>query len=138
MDYRKRKTLQKQNSERLRDLGLPSDLFSEGFQEREAAAKRLELLLVVEFERRWRSGEWDHLSLPFDQIIERWSADIARPMHFASIGAQPRWKTALTTAGEEWRRISSGKQRLAWREYRRKQITTKRAAQGKPPSKWKV
>lgn len=138
MNYRERKALQKRNSERLRDLGLPSDFFSEGFQEREAAAKRLELLLVVEFERRWRSGEWDHLSLPFQKIIERWRADIARPMHFASIGPSPRWKTALTTAGEEWRRISSGKQRLAWREYRRKQITAKRATQGKPPPKFRV
>lgn len=138
MNYRERKALQKQNSERLRDLGLPGDLFSEGFQQREAAAKGLELALVGEFERRSVSGEWDHLSLPFNQIIERWREDIARPMHFATIGPSPRWKTAMTTAGEEWRRISSGKQRLAWREYRRRQIAAKRATQGKPPPKFRV
>jgi hypothetical protein len=138
MNYRERKALQKRNSDRLRDLGLPSDLFSEGFQEREAAAKRLELLLVVEFERRWRCGEWDHLSLPFYQIIERWRADIARPMHFASIGAQPRWKKMLLRAGGDWRRKRTGAYKLAWRDYRRKQITKKRVKQGKPPPKFRV
>ena len=138
MNYRERKALQKRNSERLRDLGLPPDLFSEGFQEREAAAKRLELLLVGEFERRSLSGEWDHLSLPFEHIITGWRAAIASPTHFASIGPAPRCKKALNTAREEWVRISSGKQRLAWREYRRKQITKKREAQGKPPPKFKV
>jgi hypothetical protein len=138
MNYRERKALQKRSSKRLRDLGLPPDLFSEGFQEREAAAKRMELVLVGEFERRSLSGEWDHLSLPFEQIIAGWRAAIASPTHFARIGPSPRWKKALNTAREEWVRISSGKQRLAWREYRRKQITKKREAQGKPPPKFKV
>lgn len=138
MNYRERKALQKRNMNRLHDLGLQGDLFSEGVQEREAEAKRLELLLVDGFECRWQAGKWDHLSLPFEQIIARWRAAITNPTHFASIGPSPRWKTALNTACEEWRRISSGKQRLAWREYRRKQITKKRADQGKPPPKFKV
>lgn len=138
MNYRERNALQKRNSERLRDLGLPSDLFSEGFQEREAAAKRLELLLVGEFERRSVSVEWNHLSLPFDQIIARWRADIAGPMHFASIGAQPRWKKMMLRAGGDWRRKRTGAYKLAWREYRRKQITKKREEQGKPPPKFRV
>jgi hypothetical protein len=34
----------------------------------------------------WKSGEWDHLSLPFAQIIERWKAELASPLHFASVG----------------------------------------------------
>lgn len=138
MNYRERKVLQKRNSERLRDLGLPGDLFSEGFQQREAAAKGLELALVGEFERRSVSGEWGHLSLPFDQIIERWRADIARPMHFASIGPQPRWKKKMLRAGGDWRRKRTGAYKLAWRDYRRKQITKKRVEQGKPPPKFRV
>lgn len=133
-----RRTLQKVNRQRLCDLGLPCDLFSDGFQEREAGAKLRELALIDEFERRSLSGDWNHLSLPFAQIIESWRAAVASPTHFASIGPSPRWKKALNTAGEEWRRISSGEQRTAWREYRRKQITKSREAQGKPPPKFKV
>ena len=35
-----RRSLRMQNMKRLRNLGLPTDLFSEGFAEREALAKR--------------------------------------------------------------------------------------------------
>lgn len=138
MKHGERRALQTQNMKRLRDLGLPSNLFSENFHEREQLAKQRELALIEEFERRSLSGEWNHLSLPFDQIIEMWRAAAASPTHFASIGPSPRWKKALNTAGEEWRRSSSGKQRIALREYRRKQITKSREAQGKLPPKFKV
>jgi hypothetical protein len=131
MNYREWKAPQKRNSERLRDLGLPPDLFSEGLQEREAAAKRLELVLVRESERRSLSGEWGYLSLPFEQIIARWRAAIASPTRFASIGPSPRWKKALNTAREEWVRINSGRQRMAWREHRRKQIYEEARSAGK-------
>lgn len=133
-----RKSLQAQNRKRLKDLGLPADLFSEGFWEREAVAKQRELVLLAEFESWWRSGEWDHLDLPFEQIIERWKAEIANPLHFASIGPMPRWAPILGDAACEWRRHRTGSYRKTWREYRRKQIAKKREEQGKPPSKWRV
>jgi len=138
MNYRERNALRNRNRDRLRDLGLPPDLFCEGFKQREMIAKRHELALLAEFERRWQAGEWNHLSLPFDQIIARWRADIARPMHFASIGAQPRWKKMMLRAGGDWRRKRTGAYRVAWRDYRRKQITKKREEQGKPPPKFRV
>lgn len=133
-----RRRLRMQNMKRLRDLGLPTDLFSEGFWEREALAKLRELALLAEFERWWRSGEWDHMLLPFEQIILRWRAEIANPLHFASIGPNPRWGPLMSKAGGEWRRHSGGGYRKSWRDYRRKQITKKREAQGKPPPKFRV
>jgi hypothetical protein len=133
-----RRSLRSQNMKRLRNLGLPTDLFSEGFWEREALAKLRELALLAEFERWWRSGEWDHLALPFEQIIERWRAEIAHPLHFASIGPNPRWVPVLGDAACDWRRHRNGSYRKSWREYRRKQIATKRALAGKPPSKFRT
>ncbi|MFC5480561.1 hypothetical protein [Massilia suwonensis] len=132
------KSLQAENKRRLRDLGLPVDLFSEGFWEREAEAKARELRLLAVFEAAWLSGEWDHLSLPFEQIIERWKDEIASPLHFASVGDRPRWIRALTYSASEWRRRENGSYRKSWRESRRKWIAKKREAQGKPPSKWRV
>lgn len=136
--HRHLKSVQADNRKRLRDLGLPVDLFSEGFWEREAEARQRERLLLAMFESTWRSGEWDHLSLPFEQIIERWKAEIASPLHFASLDERPRWVRALTYSASEWKRHSSGSYRKSWREYRRKQIARKREAQGKPPSKYRV
>lgn len=133
-----RRSLRMQNMKRLRDLGLPTDLFSEGFAEREALAKLRELALLDEIERCWRSGEWDHMALPFVEIIDRWRAEIADPLHFASIGPNPRWALEMGRASNEWRRLSSGSYRRSWREYRRRQITKKRAAQGKPPPKFRT
>lgn len=132
-----RRSLRMQNMKRLRDLGLPTDLFSEGFWDREAVAKLRELALLDEFERWWQSGAWDYMMLPFAEIICRWRAEIADPLHFASIGPNPRWLLEMGRASCEWRRLSSGSYRKSWREYRRKQITNKRAAQGKPPPKFK-
>jgi hypothetical protein len=133
-----KKSIRADNRRRLRDLGLPVDLFNEGFWEREAEAKQREVLLLTMFEAMWRSGEWDHLSLPFEQIIERWKAEIASPLHFASLDDRPRWIRALTYSASEWRRRENGSYRKSWREYRRKQIAKKREAQGKPPPNWKV
>lgn len=133
-----RRSLRMQNMKRLRNLGLPTDLFSEGFAEREALAKQRDLALLAEFERWWLSGDWDHMSLPFEDIIERWRAEITSPLHFASIGPNPRWVPVMTVVAGEWRRLSSGSYRTSWREYRRKQITKKRAAQGKPPPKFRT
>jgi hypothetical protein len=133
-----KKSIRADNRKRLRDLGLPIDLFSEGFWEREAEAKQREVLLLAMFEAMWRSGEWDHLSLPFEQIIERWKAEIASPLHFASLDDRPRWIRALTYSAGEWRRRENGNYRKSWREYRRKQIAKKREAQGKLPSRWRV
>jgi len=127
-----------QNMKRLRNLGLPTDLFSPGFWEREAEAKKRELQLLTDFEEMWKSGEWDHLSLPFVQIIDRWKAEITSPLHFASIGPNPRWVPVMGDAVCDWRRHTSGGYRKTWREYRRKQITKNREEQGKPPSKWRV
>lgn len=86
-----RRSLRADNMKRLRSLGLPTDLFSAGFWEREAAAKMREALLLAAFEAMWKFGDWDHLSLPFQDIIERWKAEIVSPLHFASIGPNPRW-----------------------------------------------
>lgn len=133
-----RRSLRMQNMKRLRNLGLPTDLFSEGFQEREAVAKLRELALLAEFERWWRNGEWDHMALPFQDIIDRWKAEIANPLHFASIGPNPRWVPVMMVAGGEWRRHSAGGYRKSWRDYRRKQIAKKREAQGKPPPKFRI
>lgn len=132
-----RRSLRMQNMKRLRNLGLPTDLFSEGFWEREAETKQRELLLLARFEATWRSGQWDALSLPFEQIIERWKAELADPLHFASIGPNPRWVPVLGDAVCEWRRHTEGGYRKTWRNYRRKQIAKKREGQGKPPPKWK-
>lgn len=52
-----RRSLRMQNMKRLRDLGLPTDLFSEQFAEREALAKLRELALLDELEMWWRSGK---------------------------------------------------------------------------------
>lgn len=133
-----RRSLRMQNMKRLRNLGLPTDLFKEGFWEREAEAKQQELLLLAAFEANWRSGQWDHLSLPFEQIIERWKTEILDPLHFASIGPRPRWVPVLGDAVCEWRRHTEGGYRKSWRNARRKQIAKKREEQGKPPSKWRV
>jgi len=57
MNGKERRALQTRNMARLHDLGLPADLFSEGFWEREAQAKLRELALLLEFERRSVSGE---------------------------------------------------------------------------------
>ena len=131
-------SLRADNMRRLRNLGLPTDLFSEGFWEREAEAKRRELLLLAAFEAMWKVGEWDHLSLPFQAIIDRWKAEITNPMHFASIGPNPRWVPVLGDAVCDWRRHTSGGYRKTWREYRRKQITKHREEMGKRPPKWRV
>jgi len=130
-----RRSLRMQNMKRLRDLGLPTNLFSEGFWEREAEAKERELLLLAAFEAMWKSGQWDELPLPFEQIIQRWKAEIADPLHFASIGPNPRWVPVLGDAACEWRRHTEGGYRKSWRDYRRKQIAKKREEQGKPPPK---
>ena len=130
--------LRADNMRRLRNLGLPTDLFSAGFWEREAEAKQRELVLLVAFESMWKSGEWDYLSLPFAQIIERWKAEITSPLHFARIGPNPRWVPVLGDAVCDWRRHTNGGYRKAWREYRRKQITKHREEQGKRPPKWRV
>lgn len=137
-DRRYLKAVRLDNMRRLRNLGLPTDLFSGGFWEREAVAKQRELMLLAMFEAAWKAGQWDHLSLPFEQIIERWKADIAHPLHFASIGPNPRWVPVLTSCACDWRRHSSGGYRKSWRDYRRKEIAKKREAEGKPPSKWRV
>jgi hypothetical protein len=131
-------SLQANNMKRLRNMGLPTDLFSAGFWEREAEAKKREAVLLVAFEAMWKAGDWDHLSLPFAQIIRRWKAEIASPMHFASIGPNPRWVPVLGDAVRDWRRHTSGGYRTSWREYRRKQITKERGALGKRPPKWRV
>jgi hypothetical protein len=78
------------NMQRLRDLGLPTDFFGEGFWKREAEAKKRELALLVMFEATWKSGQWDGLSLPFSEIIERWKTEIGHPLHFASLEPRPR------------------------------------------------
>ena len=83
-------SLRADNGKRLRNLGLLTDLFSAGFWEREAEAKQRELLLLDAFEAMWKARDWDHLSLPFIQIIERWKAEITSPLHFANIGHRPR------------------------------------------------
>jgi hypothetical protein len=132
------KGLRMQNMKRLRNLGLPTDLFTDDFWEREAVAKQRELLLLAEFERRVLAGDWAHLALPFNQIIKRWKDEIADPLHFASIGPRPRWVPVLGDAAVNWRRHRTGSYRKSWREYRRKQITAKREAQGKTPPNWKV
>lgn len=126
------------NMQRLRNLGLPTDVFSEGFWEREAEAKERELELLARFEAVWRSGQWNGFSLPFEQIIEHWKAEIAHPLHFASLGPKPRWVHAMNYSASEWRRHENGGYRKSWREYRRKHIAKKREEQGKPPSKWRV
>lgn len=133
-----RLSLRADNMKRLRNLGLPTDLFSAGFWEREVEAKKREAALLAAFEAMWKAGEWDHLSLPFAQIIERWKAEIANPLHFASIGPNPRWVPVLGDAVCDWRRHTSGSYRKTWREYRRKQITKNREEQGKRPPKWRV
>lgn len=133
-----RRSLRMQNMKRLRDLGLPTDLFSDGFWTREAAAKQRELALLAEFERCWQNGYWDHLQLPFQEIVQRWRDEIANPMHFASIGPNPRWVPVLGDALTDWRRSSNGSFRKTWREYRRRQIAKDREAQGKPPPKFKT
>lgn len=137
-DRRALRSVRLENIRRLRALGLPVDLFSEGFWEREAEAKKRELTLLALFEATWRSGQWDYLSLPFEQIIERWNAEIASPLHFASLDAKPRWVERMNFAAREWRRREDGSYRKSWRDYRRKQIARKREAQGKPPSKYRV
>jgi len=137
-DRRYLSSVRHDNMQRLRNLGLPTDLFSEGFWEREAVARQRELMLLAMFEAAWKAGQWDGLLLPFEQIIERWKADIAHPLHFASIGPNPRWVIAMSRAGNEWSRLSSGAYRKTWREYRRRQITARRKAQGKPPPKFRM
>jgi hypothetical protein len=127
-----------QNMKRLRELGLPTDLFSESFWEREAETKRRELLLLEAFEAAWKAGQWNNSPLPFRQIIERWKAAIANPLHFASIGPNPRWVPVLGDAVCEWRRHTEGGYRKSWREYRRRKIAKKREEQGKRPPKWRV
>jgi len=128
-----RRSLRMQNMKRLRNLGLPTDLFSEGFQEREREAKKRETVLLAAFESMWRAGVWEHLSLPFAQIIARWQEEIANPLHFAGIGPNPRWVPVLGDAIGDWRRHTEGGYRKSWREYRRKQIAKNREEQGKPP-----
>jgi len=132
-----RRSLRMQNMKRLRDLGLPTDLFSEGFWEREAEAKKQELLLLAAFEAHWKAGQWDDLALPFEQIIERWREEIANPLHFASIGPNPRWVPVLGDAAGEWRRHTEGGYRKSWRDYRRKQIAKKREMAGRSPPRFK-
>jgi len=128
-----RRSLRMQNMKRLRNLGLPTDLFSEGFWEREAEARKRELLLLEVLETLWKAGHWNHLSLPFAQIIERWKAEIASPLHFASIGPNPRWVPVVGDAVSEWRRHSTGGYRESWRRYQRKLTNTRREERGKPP-----
>lgn len=133
-----RRSLRMQNMKRLRNLGLPTDLFSDGFWEREAVAKERELLLLAEFERCVRDGIWDHLQLPFTQLIQRWRDEIANPIHFASIGPNPRWVPVIGDAVSDWRRCSDGRFRKTWREYRRRQLAKDRESKGKPPLKFKT
>ena len=71
-DRRALRGVRMENMKRLRDLGLPTDLFHEGFWEREEEAKKQELVLLAMFEAGWKSGYWDGLSLPFQDIIDRW------------------------------------------------------------------
>lgn len=129
-----RRSLRMQNMKRLRDLGLPTDLFSEGFWEREAEARRREKLLLEAFESLWMAGHWDHLLLPFEQILTRWKTEIASPRHFASIGPNPRWVPVVGDAVSEWRRHSTGSYKKAWRDYRRRRIIRMLAAKSYKPS----
>lgn len=129
-----RRSLRMQNMKRLRNLGLPTDLFSEGFSEREAEARKRELLLLEVFEALWVAGRWNHLSLPFEQIIKCWKSEIASPRHFASIGPNPRWVPVVGDAVSEWRRHSTGSYKKAWRDYRRRRIIRKLAAKSYKPS----
>lgn len=128
-----RRSLRMQNMKRLRNLGLPTDLFSEGFGEREAEAQERELLLLEVFEALWKAGQWDHLSLPLAQIIESWKDELANPLHFASIGPNPRWVPVVGDAVSEWRRHSTGGYKESWRKYQRKLTNKMREAQGRPP-----
>jgi hypothetical protein len=114
MNKGERRSLRMQNMKQLRDLGLPTDLFSDGFWEREAVAKKRELALLAEFERCVLEGYWDHLQLPFGQIIQRWRDEIARPMHFASIAPNLRWVPVMGDAATDWRRSSNGSFRKTW------------------------
>jgi hypothetical protein len=137
-DRRALRSVQLQNMTRLRDLGLPTDLFSEGFWEREQEARKRELLLLRTFEAAWKSGYWDQLSLPFQDIIDRWKAEIASPMHFASVGPSPRWMPMLNLTEREWKRRNDGRMGQSWKAYKRKMLIKNRAAAGKPPPKFRT
>lgn len=131
-------SIRNENTRRLRNLGLPSDLFKDGFWEREAEAKKRELMLLTAFEGTWKSGQWDGLALPFADIIQRWKAEMASPLHFASIGPSPRWALMLGDVAIAWKRRTDGRFAASVLTYRRKCIAAKREAQGKPPSKLKT
>jgi hypothetical protein len=137
-DRRALRSVQLQNMTRLRDLGLPTDLFSDGFWEREQEARRRELMLLAMFEAAWKSGYWDQLSLPFQDIIDRWKAEIASPMHFASIGPNPRWMPMLNRTEREWKRRNDGRMGQSWKAYKRKMLIKNREAAGKPPPKFRT
>lgn len=127
-----------QNMKRLRDMGLPTDLFRDGFWEREAEAKTREKMMLASFEAAWEAGYWDHLSLPFQDIIDRWKAEIENPLHFASIGPSPRWMPMLNRTGREWRRRNDGRMSVSWKAYRRKALIKKREQTGKTPPKFRT
>jgi len=133
-----RRSLRMQNMKRLRNLGLPTDLFNADFLEREVAARKRENHLLEIVEAMWKAGQWAHLSLPFDLIIARWREEIANPLHFASIGPNPRWVPVLGDAVGEWRRHTEGGYRKSWRDYRRKKLAQIRDKAGKPPPKFRV
>ena len=127
-----------ENMRRLRDLGLPTDLFSDDFWEREQEARKHELVLLAMFEAGWKSGYWDNLSLPFQDIIDQWKAEISSPMHFASIGPNPRWMPMLNRTEREWQRHNDGGMGKSWKAYKRRMLIKSRAAVGKPPPKFRT
>lgn len=102
-----------QNRRRLIKLGLPGDLLSEGFWEREEEAKKREVALLAAMEAAWVSGNLGH-NLPWKQIFERWHRLLENPLHFSSYGDRPRWVDALNDARAEMAAQRNGRRKECW------------------------
>lgn len=138
MELNERVKLRASNKRRLRALGLPCNLFDADFWEKEIAARKDELLLLAAFEEMARNGRWQNLSLPWQDIIDRWKKEIASPMHFASIGPNAEWTKSIRKYAEDLARRNDGRFAMAWKK--RDQKTRIRNAEmvGKSPPKFRT
>jgi len=126
-----RMTMRSQNLKRLRDLGFPDDFFTEGFWERELEARKTELRLLALMEAKFLAGDYQGMAIPFEEVLARWRAAIAHPLHFASVGWRPNWIDALNDTKAEWAARRTGRRKESWRKSAMKQNEKEREARQK-------
>lgn len=130
--WRSRWHLQKENSRRLREMGLPDNLFDPDFEQKEAAAKAAELEMLERLEAEFLAGNLGD-GVQWQAAIAEWKARIAHPLHFASTGHRPRWVDRFNDAASDWRQRERGTRYEAFDRYNRK----RREAAGMKPRNFK-